>query len=127
MSERAFHLLVGLFIIAGLYFDLKFAMYGLIVWLALEALVNQRLTILVSRLRHVNPDDLKANDEHACRFNFEADRALRLLLVLLLMPSYVLFYGQLWIVAWFVGFALIAAGLSNVCPMVLVLRKIGFR
>ena len=130
MSERVFHLLIGLVLLVALYFDLKPAVYGLIAWLAFEVATNQRLTAIVSRLRYGGRDVLnKASTDGAClcRFNFEAERALRLVLVLLLTLSYVLFYRQLWIVSWFVGFALVAAGISGICPMILTLRKLGFR
>ena len=129
MSERAFHLLTGLFLLVVLYFDAKPAMYGLIVMLVLEVITNQRLTVIVSRLRRVgqNGETKCADQEYTCRFNFESERALRLVLALLLLVSYVLFYGHLWIVTWFVGFALVAAGLSGICPMILTLKKLGFR
>lgn len=130
MSERVFHLLIGLALLVALCFDSKPAIYGLIAWLAFEVASNQRLTAIVSHLRYGDRDVLnKACTDGAlkCRVNFEAERALRLVLVLLLTLSYVLFYGQLWIVTWFVGFALVAAGLSGICPMIMTLRKIGFR
>jgi hypothetical protein len=130
MSERVFHLLIGLILLVALCFDLKPAVYGLIAWLAFEVASNQRLTAIVSHLRFGDRDVLnKASTDGACRcrFNFEAERALRLVLVLLLTLSYVLFYGQLWIVTWFIGFALVAAGLSGICPMIMTLRKLGFR
>lgn len=130
MSERVFHLLVGLVLLVALCFDLKPAVYGLIAWLAFEVATNLRLTTIMSNLRYGGRDALGktgADGACPCRFNFEAERALRLVLVLLLTLSYVLFHGQLWIVTWFVGFALVAAGLSGICPMIMTLRKLGFR
>ncbi|MGE5240543.1 MAG: YgaP-like transmembrane domain [Bacteroidota bacterium] len=129
MSERMFHLFTGLLLLAALYFDVKPAIYGVIVVLALEVITNQRLTVIVSRLRHggLNHEPGCHDRECAARFNFEAERALRLVLALLLFVSFVLLYGQLWIVTWFVGFALVAAGLSGICPIVLTLKKLGFR
>ncbi len=130
MSERIFHLFTGLLLLAALCLDLKPAVYGLTGWLAFEVITNQRLTALVSYLRYGNRSlgGVAASDVACqCRFDFEAERALRLVLVLLLLLSYVLFYKQLWIVSWFVGFALVAAGLSGICPMIMTLRKLGFR
>lgn len=130
MSERIFHLLVGLLLLAALCFDSKIVIYGLIAWLTLEVVINQRLTVIVSHLRYGDRCDLnKTSTVRPCQggFNFEAERALRLVLVLLLTLSYVLFYRQLWIVTWFVGFALVAAGLSGICPMIITLKKFGFR
>jgi hypothetical protein len=130
MSERVFHLLVGLVLLVALCFNLSPVVYGLIAWLAFEVLTDQRLTTIVSRFRCGGrdvPGDTNSAEACQCRFNFQAERALRLVLVLLLTLSYVLFYGQLWIVTWFVGFALVAAGLSGICPMIMTLRKLGFR
>ena len=130
MSERVFHLLIGLVLLVALCFDLKPAVYGLIAWLAFEVATNQGLTAIVSHLRYGGqyvPNKACTDGTIQCRFNFEAERALRLVLVLLLTLSYVLFYGQLWIVTWFVGFALVAAGISGICPMIMTLRKLGFR
>lgn len=129
MSERMFHLSTGLLLLAALYFDVKPAIYGVIVLLGLEVITNQRLTVIVTRLRHSGLDHQPSCHDggRAVRFNFEAERALRLVLALLLFLSFVLFYGQLWIVTWFVGFTLVAAGLSGICPVVLTLKKLGFR
>jgi hypothetical protein len=35
--------------------------------------------------------------------------------------------AALWFLPWFVGFALLGAGLSGICPMVIGLRWLGFR
>jgi hypothetical protein len=129
MSERSFHLFSGLFLLTALYFDARSAVYGLIALLALEAVTNRRLTVIITQLRRGEwSGEAKCADPAcACRFNFESERALRLVLTLLLFIAYVLFYNQLWIVVWFVGFALVAAGLSGICPMILTLKKLGFR
>ncbi len=129
MFERIFHLFTGLFLLVALYFDAKLAIYGLTALLAFEAITNLRLTVLISRLRYGGRDGGMNNPDRpcTCRFNFESERMLRLVLAALLLFSYVLFYNQLWIVTWFVGFALVAAGLSGICPMILTLRKLGFR
>lgn len=129
MSERTFHLLTGLLLLTAVYFDAKPVVYGLLALLAFEVITNRRLTVMVSRLRYGARNGDANNPDHACacRFNFESERVLRLILALLLLFSYVLFYGHLWIITWFVGFALVAAGLSGICPMILTLKKLGFR
>ena len=86
MSERAFHLFIGLALLTGLCFNLKPGVYGLIAWLAFEVTTNQRLTTITSRLRYGGrgvPGEASAAEACPCRFNFEAERALRLVLVLL--------------------------------------------
>ncbi len=132
MSERVFRLFTGLTLLVALYFDLPLVIYGLVAWFTFEVVINRRLTTMLSRLRYGDRElvnKTSADETHKCRINFEAERALRLVLVLVLLLtlSHVLFHGQLWIVTWFVGFALIAAGLSGVCPMIMALKKIGFR
>jgi len=57
----------------------------------------------------------------------EAERALRFVVSLLLVASLFAFPDLLWWVPWFIGFALVAAGLSGICPMVSALRAIGLR
>jgi hypothetical protein len=34
---------------------------------------------------------------------------------------------QIWFFPWFIGFMLFMAGMTNICPMVMGLRWIGFR
>ncbi|HEX9626155.1 MAG TPA: YgaP-like transmembrane domain [Acidiferrobacterales bacterium] len=128
MTERAFHLLFGSLLLIALAFELEIVVYGLIGWQVLEAVTNRFLTTTVSRLRY-GARYVEATDCPACIsvFQMGADRALRVVLAALLLLSYVSFADQLWIVSWFVGFALIAAGLSGICPMRLALKKLGFQ
>jgi hypothetical protein len=37
------------------------------------------------------------------------------------------FYEQLWFFPWFMGFAIFGSGISNVCPVLLVIRWAGFK
>jgi hypothetical protein len=52
---------------------------------------------------------------------------LRLVVAALLIISYVIFHEQLWIIPWFIGFMLFMAGLTNICPMAMMLRWTGFK
>lgn len=52
---------------------------------------------------------------------------LRLLVAALLVLTFVLFPDQTWFFPWFIGFMLFMAGLTNICPMVMGLRWMGFR
>jgi hypothetical protein len=130
MSERTFHFIFGALLLVALYFSLSLVVYILITWQLIEAVSGRYLTDAVSRLRNGK----KSADEAGCGtvvsesgFGFSAQRALRAVLAMLLLLSYVLFVNQLWIVNWFVGFALMAAGISGICPMLAALQKIGFR
>jgi hypothetical protein len=129
MPERAFHLLFGSLLLAALVLEFEPVVYGLIVWQALEAATNRFLTTLVSRLRYGAQYAPSETDCLECIsvLRMGADRALRVVLAALLLLSHVLFADHLWIVSWFVGFALIAAGLSGICPMRLALKRLGFQ
>jgi hypothetical protein len=57
----------------------------------------------------------------------DAERVLRLIIAGLLAAGHLAWPGTLWFLPWFVGFALAGAGLSGLCPMVLMLRGLGLR
>jgi hypothetical protein len=130
MSERAFHFIFGALLLVALSFGLTFLVYILIGWQVIEVIGGRNLTDVLSRLRYgeEHVDGVRpASDTPRCGFGVSAQRALRAILATLLLLSYVFFFNQLWIVSWFMGFALMAAGISGMCPMVVTLKKLGFR
>lgn len=129
MTERTFRIILGAVLLAALYFDWRLAIYGYIVVLAFEGITNWRIPTLISRLQG-NPGAgavcaMSPGDK--ARINFEAERALRLVVAAFLVVSYVMFGKELWFFPWFIGFALFGAGLSGICPMVMGFRWAGFR
>ncbi|MHB8746802.1 MAG: hypothetical protein ACYC7I_09810 [Gammaproteobacteria bacterium] len=132
MTERLFRLLTGSCIIMALYFDLRNLMVGLIALLLFEGLTNWRVPLLISRLRY-GAGTAMARDETPwpvqARFNigFDAERAWRFTVAVLLFFTYLLFYPQAWFMPWFMGFAIFGAGLSGICPMLISLKLIGFK
>lgn len=132
MTERSFRIILGALLLVALYFDLAYVVWGIIGLLIFQGITNWRIPILVSRLRYgpgvrVNRCCSNNADHPLTRINFEGERALCLVVGLMLMPTYGPWNAQLWVVPWFIGFALFGAGLSGLCPMVLGLRKLGFR
>ncbi|MDO8706343.1 MAG: DUF2892 domain-containing protein [Sulfuricaulis sp.] len=130
MSERIYRLLVGLSVLSILYLDSKPAMYVVIAVMVFEAVTNWRIPLLVSRIRYGKTEMSKLANRASGggnRFQFEAERALRLLFSSVLLVTYILFNKNLWLFPWFAGFALAVAGLSGICPMLLFLEKLGFR
>lgn len=128
MTERVFRFIVGAWLLVALYFNLPGAVYALIGVLVLEGLTNQRVPAIVARVRGVSiANDRCGAHTMAGRFAFEAERALRLIFASLLIVSYVVFHDSLWVLPWVIGFGLVGAGLSGVCPMVLSLRAVGLR
>jgi len=131
MSERAFLFLVGALILAALYFGQDVVIFGLCLWLIFEAVTNIRLTTLSQRLLH---KDLKIGltlFKRKQRFSYDASLAWRLSVALFLGSSFTLLQVYnvevLWFIPWFMGFAIMGAGASGVCPMLLFLRWLGFR
>lgn len=132
MTERNFRIILGGLLLAGLYFDLAALVWGVIGILAFQGITNWRIPVLVSRLRYgpgvsVNRCCASNQDRATSHIDFEAERLLCLLVALILIPTFGPWNTQLWIVPWFIGFALFGAGLSGICPMVLGLKRLGFR
>ncbi len=132
MTERAFRLCIGAGILAALYLDRRPLMIGLIVVILFEACTNWRVPRLISRLR--NSASFPPVIEKSCwvirpifNIDFDAERAWRFMIALLLSITYLMFYDQVWFIPWFMGFTIFGAGLSGICPMVLSLKLIGFR
>ncbi|MDH5648081.1 MAG: hypothetical protein OEY67_00380 [Gammaproteobacteria bacterium] len=133
MKERHFRIMVGVILIIGLYYDMNDLILAILIIMAFEAITNWRIPIMISRLRYrksdalVSPETSHDADSIFGRFQFEAERMFRILVILFVATGQYLFPEQIWFIPWFVAFALLGAGLSGACPMVLVLRKLGFR
>ncbi len=126
MSERAFRVVLGLWLLAALVWNNRLLHQALVAWLLFEGVTNLRVPKLIGWLRYGR---LEASDSACCaeaRIGFEAERALRFIVAAFISLPYLVFTEQLWWMPWFVGFALVGAGLSGICPMVLALRKLGF-
>lgn len=127
MTERTFRIVLGAVLLLMLYFEWPMVVYVYIGVLLFEGVTNWRIPLLLNRLSGNRKAAADSGAKTRARFNFEAERALRLVIVAFLILSYVLFPKELWFFPWFIGFALVGAGLSGICPMVLSLRWIGFR
>lgn len=127
MTEANYRLILGFLIIAFLYVDARVAMFILLGIVFLEGLTGQHIPAIISRRRYgshyVEPVEINPNPI----FNFYAFRALRITAVLVVTISYGFFPEVLWPVPWFVGFMLYASGITNLCPMGMLLRKAGFK
>lgn len=121
MTERSFRLLIGVWLVIALWLPFPPAIHLLIAILLIEGVTNWRVPVLVARLRGTE------DTAPACLNAFEAERAFRLLIAALLGISLFGLPDSLWWLPWFVGFALIGAGLSGMCPMVQALRRMGLR
>jgi len=131
MSERIFLFLVGAFILLALYVENDLLIYGLSMGLVFEAITNIRLTTLSQKvMKKSTLPGLTVFETHQ-RFNFDSFRAWRLMVSTMLGGSFILLNVYhveiLWFFPWFMGFAIMGAGVSGVCPMILLIRWVGFR
>lgn len=130
MSEKNFRIVLGAWLVAALLLNSPYLTYALVGVLLFEGITNLRVPGLVDRLRYGSPKMAEFNagqKDPAARFTFEAERGLRLIVAGLIIIPMTSFGSLLWLLPWFVGFALIGAGLSGLCPMVLALRWLGLR
>jgi len=129
MSNQLYRLIVGLVLLAGLYFDLPELIYALIAIAFFEGITNLRVPVLASRMQNINVDTTEGTLGIAFnqRFNFDAERAWRLFLGSVLIVVYVIYFNEVWYLAWFMGFAILGAGLSGVCPLFISLKWLGFK
>jgi hypothetical protein len=131
MSDRTYRLLFGLALLIALYFQFHQIVYGLIFVALVEGLTNLRVPVAAARLRgslgaQVPMQENLTVAPGCCRFSFEAERILRLLMAGVLFLSFALWPAQLWFIPWFIGFALFGAGVSGVCPSLSLLKWLGF-
>ena len=126
MSERIYRLVLGGTLFLALYYKLDYLVYGFTGVLLFEGLSNIRLPGVISLIRYGKPPHeettIKIN-----KYNFEAERLFRIVLALILGITYALIPEQAWFFPWFIGFMLIFAGITNMCPMMIALRSLGFK
>lgn len=131
MSERLFLFAVGVFILISLYIEIDMMIYILCLALLFEAIMDIRLTTLSQKLMsRTVPAGLTVFQTQA-RFDFEALRVLRIVISVSLAGDFILIHNYhidvLWFVPWFLGFAILGAGVSGICPAMLFIRWLGFR
>lgn len=129
MSERIFRLILGYTLLVLIYIDYMPLFYVYLFVLFFEGLTNWRIPILVNRVRY-GQDHLPHQsppDTEKARINFDAERAMRLLFAVALVPAIFLLPRDLWFINWIMAAFLTLAGLVNFCPTVVSLRYLGFK
>jgi hypothetical protein len=120
----------GAALLVSLYLDLNQLIWVLIGLTVFEALTNQRIPRVVSQLRYGNNGDPMEGSLGIVfrnRTSFEAERGWRLLVATMLTISVFVYPEVLWFFPWFMGFAILGAGISGVCPMFLALKWLGLK
>jgi len=143
MSERVFRLITGMVLWAILLFSTIYQnnllMIAFCALLIFEGVTNWRVPTIISKIRfgsgnvhnHVEPElNSGLNIEqrtHRHFGNIEAERMMRFMVVLFLFISFFTFPEILWFFPWYIAGMMIVAGISNICPMVMFLRWMGFK
>ena len=131
MTERMFLLLVGIYILVALYLENNYLIYGIAAYLVFEGVSGIRLTRLIQKARHVSLSNGMVDFNSNVRYAIDGLSAWRVFVAITLVSVYVLLheYGidVLWFFPWFMGFAILGAGASGICPVFLGLRWAGFK
>ena len=127
MTERTYRFVLGAVLTLLLYFHLEPLQYvyvGVLLW---EALTGFRVPLMVSRLRYgANYKEVQSNPAEY-RFEFEAERGMRVVFGAVMIAAFFVAPADYWFINWLVAIALFLSGLVNFCPMVTILKWIGFR
>jgi uncharacterized membrane protein len=116
--------LFGGLILIFLYFDLTNMIYVMIGMLFFEGLTNLRIPILTNRL--IGRIDAIAASQQT-RLNMDSERVWRLVVGTMLLITFGILYQYLWFFPWFMGLAILGAGISGVCPVLFAIQWSGFR
>ncbi|OOZ41425.1 hypothetical protein BOW53_04030 [Solemya pervernicosa gill symbiont] len=122
------HAFFGVAVLAGLYFEWNELLYLLVAINLIEGIANRVIIRTVAGATHTSvAGGMVCPAVHRERvIDFEATRGWRLVIGLVLLVS-ILFTDQLWYLSWFIGFAVLGAGLSGVCPLMWLLCYVGFK
>ncbi len=123
-------MIFGVILLLALYFDAHQVVYVLVGLATFEAITNLRIPLLVSRLRYHNDGNLDEGSlgiRFHVRTSFEAERGFRLSVAAMIAISIFAYPEALWFIPWFMGFAILGAGVSGVCPMFLALKWAGLK
>lgn len=127
MTERWYRLIQGLYLIVALYIENEVMVYAFMGLLAFEAITNIRVPNVALRLT-TGSNETENDSENQCyTFSIDSERLLRAFVVAFLLLSYVMFPESVWFFPWFVGAMLLLAGITNICPMVMMFQFVGFK
>ncbi|MEJ2180817.1 MAG: DUF2892 domain-containing protein [Gammaproteobacteria bacterium] len=124
VAERWYRLFQGVYLLIALYAEHDLMIYGLLALLSFEVLTNLPVPLLVSRIRFGNKVAAVGSVRWS-PFTFNSERMLRIVVIVLLILSCVLFPEPIWFIPWFVAAMLLLAGITNICPMVMMFQRIG--
>jgi len=131
LSERLYLLLVGTCILLVLYLGNNYLVFGLSFILLVEGITGIRLTTSIQKARHISLDHDMVVSHTTASLGIDGLSVWRVFVAIVLVSSYALIhdygYQVLWFIPWFMGFAILGAGASGICPVLLGLHRVGFK
>lgn len=125
MSGVLYRFIIGSFLLVFLVLEVKAGIIAVLALLAFEAVTNLLLSHGISKIRYGKTNDLPPNEKY--KFNFEAERVMRLLVILFVSLGSYLLPNHFWFLPWFVSFMLFLSGITRICVMTLFLKRLGFK
>ena len=134
MNERIFRLILGAMLFIALtlaaLLETQLPIYVVLGIISFEGITNWRVPIIVTRLRYGNDyrqylDTPPLNNRILGKI--EAERFLRFAVLIFVSMPYFIHINYIEFLPWFVATALVLAGVTNICPMVMSLKYIGMR
>lgn len=131
MSDRIYLFFVGLYLLTALYIESNIMIYVLVVIQLIEGMLGWTIPRITQQLRKMEIEPGLLQLAGAPKFQLEAFRVLRITLASVVLLSYLAVHEYnlevLWFFPWFLGFAVLGAGVSGVCPVYLAIRWLGFK
>lgn len=131
MANNIYRFVIGILLLVFLYFELNYFMGGLIAVLFVEGISTLSIPRLIIRLsnRLGMPDKAEATAmSRSCPYlGYNSERMMSLVVASTLLVSYFLLNYLLWFLPWFLVIALVGSGASGFCPMLIALRRLGFK
>lgn len=125
MTERIYRIILGVSLLTILYFDVHYALYFYVALIMLEGITNFRMPIVITFFRTGEKPQYVSSS--TARFNFDAERMLRIVIAILVFISFTIYPDALWFFPWFIAIMLLSAGITNNCPMFLLIKWAGFK
>ncbi len=116
-------------LIYSAYFETMVPIYIFLTLLIFEGVTNLRMTLIINKIRDKdNTATFSHEGKHQHWINrVDSERALRLIIALLVYVPFLVFPEQLWFLPWFIAGMLILAGITNICPMAMFLKWSGMK
>ena len=131
MSERFFRLILGvtlwLSLVLSAFYETMMPIYLYVGFLLFEGITNWRITLIINKIRYgLNSPPIENTHKNWIN-KIDSERALRIMLALLVIISFTVLPDFMWFLPWFFAGMLILAGTTNICPMVMFLKWSGMK